>query len=183
MKTVAIIGSLRKASYTRAIFNHYRSLLEMDEGQFADFPMYSEDLQALGFPESVKRLGEQVRGSNGVIIFSPEYNYSVPGGLKNALDWVSRLPNQPFDGKPVALVTSSISKLGGARVQYQFRQIGVFLNMKLLNRPEVMVAEAHKKVNESGMLHDTETKEFLKTHVQAFKAFVQGETAKKTSTK
>lgn len=176
MKIVAMIGSLRKQSLNRSVFNYYRqiaSAVEIIEGVYADFPIYNQDIQDKGFPPSVEKLGELIRESDGVLFFSPEYNYSIPGGLKNAVDWLSRLPNQPFVGKPASILSASPGRLGGARMQYQFRQVGVFIDLKLMNKPEVMISEAHKQINEHGELVDESTQRFLQKHLDAFSKFVQ----------
>ena len=119
---LVICGSLRKGSLNRAIVNTLPALAPdgmrfTEAPSFAGLPIYDADLQADGFPPAVEAMGEAIRTADGVIIVTPEYNYSVPGGLKNAIDWISRLPNQPFAGKPVALQSASGGILGGARMQ------------------------------------------------------------------
>lgn len=177
VKIVALVGSLRKKSFNRMIFENYRSLAgesaEFVEGEIRGIPLYDEDLREQGIPESVQKLGEQIRSADGVVIFSPEYNYSVPAPLKNALDWVSRLKDQPFTAKPVALVSASMGRLGGARMQYHLRQIGVFMDMRILNRPEAMIAEVHKLVDGDGRLTDEGTRKFLITHCESFLTFIR----------
>ncbi|KAE9847145.1 hypothetical protein GP671_30595, partial [Escherichia coli] len=102
-----------------------------------DIPLYDADVQQEeGFPQSVEALAEQIRQADGVVIVTPEYNYSVPGGLKNAIDWLSRLPEQPLSGKPVLIPTSSMGAIGGARCQYHQRQILVFPDAMVVNKPE-----------------------------------------------
>lgn len=96
-----------------------------------------------------------------MLFVTPEYNYSVPGGLKNAIDWLSRLSPQPFAGKPAAVMGASIGMLGTARMQYHMRQIGVFLDLHFINRPEVMVGQAAGRVDEAGHLNDDRTREFI----------------------
>lgn len=92
----------------------------------------------------VTKLAEQVAAADGVIFISPEYNYSIPGFMKNALDWVSRLPNQPFHDKPVAIMGASPFRLGTVRMQYHLRQVLLFLDARQLSRPEVMISFADK---------------------------------------
>ena len=171
-----LIGSLRKQSYNRMVFNHYRGIVAQDgdelvEGVIRDFPLYDDDVKAAGFPPSAEALAEQIRKADGVIFFTPEYNFSIPGGLKNALDWLSRFQDQPLAGKPAAIVSASPGKLGGARMQYHLRQIGVFLDLRFLNKPEAMVSEVNKKFDASGKMTDVETDAFLKKHFAAFKGF------------
>src|ERR1700760_2150648 len=119
---VALVGSLRKGSFNAAI---PRALPELAQERVAieplpsvgEFPLYNHDVQDKGFPPVVNTTAEAIRKADGVIIVTPEYNHSIPGALKNAIDWISRLPNQPFAGKPVALETSSPSLFGGLRAQ------------------------------------------------------------------
>ena len=120
-------------------------------------------------------MGEAIAAADGVVIVTPEYNYSVPGVLKNAIDWLSRLPNQPFAGKPVAIQSASPGALGGARAQYHLRQSLVFLDARVLNRPEVMVGGAYGKADmASGDLTDQATKDFIAGQLKAFADFVRG---------
>jgi len=108
ISVLGLCGSLRTASYNRFALDAAAALMpqamEMQHGSFVGIPVYDADIQAQRWPEEVLALGEQVRAADAVLISSPEYNFSVPGGLKNALDWISRLPEQPFRGKPVAIM-------------------------------------------------------------------------------
>src|SRR5688572_24090680 len=108
-KVVAICGSLRKASINRALMNSLAALapegMEIVEAPSIDLPLYNFDIQAKGFPDSVTALAEAIRGAAGLILVTPEYNYSVPAPLKNAIDWLSRVPNQPFQNKPICLMS------------------------------------------------------------------------------
>ena len=124
---VALIGSLRKDSVNRAAFNHYKQLAAKEfnivEGEIKDIPFYNADDKE---PAVVTKLAQQIKDADGVIFFSPEYNYSVPGVLKNALDYLSRSDKQPFSNKPAVIVGASPGLLGTGRMQYHLRQIGVF---------------------------------------------------------
>jgi chromate reductase len=114
-------------------------------------------------PEKVKDFKSKIREADAIFIATPEYNYSVPGVLKNAIDWASRLYGvNPFDGKPVAIMSAYIGMLGGARAQYHLRQTFVFLNMYPINRPEVIVTFVQNKFNENGNLIDENTQIFVK---------------------
>jgi chromate reductase len=109
-----------------------------------------------------------------VIIVTPEYNYSVPGVLKNALDWLSRLPTQPFAGKPTMIQSGSPGVIGGARAQYHLRQILVFLDATVMNKPEVMIGQIASKVDAgSGELTDEATRGFIAAQLKAFAAFAR----------
>ena len=160
---VTVTGSLRRGSYNAAIA---RALPELAPAgvtvsaapSIRDIPLYDADLQAEGFPAAVTALGDAIRTADGVILVSPEYNYSVPGVLKNAIDWLSRLPEQPFAGKPVAIQSASMGVLGGARMQYHLRQIFVFLDARVLNKPEIMVGQAQNKIDAEGQLTDAGAK-------------------------
>jgi chromate reductase, NAD(P)H dehydrogenase (quinone) len=119
-------------------------------------------------------MAEKITAADGVIIVTPEYNYSVPGILKNALDWLSRLSPQPLAGKPVAIQTASPGLIGGARAQYHLRQSLVFLDALVLNKPEVVVGRVATKVNaESLELTDVETRDFIAGQLKAFAAFAR----------
>ncbi len=170
-------GSLRKGSFNRAIVETLPALAP--EGMrfahapsFADLPIYDADIQAEGFPPAVEAMGAAVRAADGVIIVSPEYNFSVPGGLKNAIDWISRLPGQPFAGKPVALQSASGGMLGGSRMQYHLRQVMVFLDGRVMNKPEVFVGSAGAKIGEDGKIADEATRKAITGQLAAFAAFI-----------
>ncbi len=173
---VTLLGSLRKGSYNAAIARSLPALapegVTIDAlGSIAELPHYDADVQAAGFPQPLLHMAERIRASDGLIIVTPEYNYSVPGVLKNAIDWLSRLSPQPLAGKPVAIQTSSPGLLGGSRAQYHLRQSLVFLDAMVLNKPEVMVGQVAGKVDAaSGELTDAPTREFLAGQIKAFAA-------------
>ena len=138
------------------------------------FPIYNaDDQESSGFPAPVKALSDAIRAADGVIIVSPEYNYGLPGGLKNAIDWVSRMDNQPFKDKPVALQSASPGALGGGRVQYQWRQVLVFLDAITFTRPEVFISAANKKFNDKLELTDQPTIDVVKQNLAGFEKFVR----------
>lgn len=170
---VTLLGSLRKASFNGIVA---RTLPELAPegititplGCISAFPHYNQDVQDAGFPEPVLAMAEQIRAADGVIVVTPEYNYSVPGVLKNALDWLSRVTPQPFAGKPLAIQTASPGAIGGARAQYHLRQSLVFLNAYVLNRPEVMIGQATGKFDTDRLeLTDQKTRDFLVTQITA----------------
>ena len=137
---VVMVGSLRKGSYNAAIARALPALAP--EGvtisllpSNGEFPLYNADVQAEGFPPVVTRAADAIRAADGVIIVTPEYNHTIPGGLKNALDWVSRLPNQPFAAKPVALQSASQGLWGGLRAQLALRQLFVYLDGRRSTSP------------------------------------------------
>jgi chromate reductase, NAD(P)H dehydrogenase (quinone) len=180
LNVLTICGSLRKGSYNAMVQRLLPSLAP--EGMtlkaapsFGDFPIYNADLQqASGFPAPVNALADAIRAADGVIFITPEYNFSIPGGLKNALDWLSRLQNQPFAGKPIALQSASPSPLGGARVQYDLRKSMVFLDAFVLNKPEIFIAGAAAKFDDkTGELKDEATRNFIKQQLAAFAKFIE----------
>ena len=140
LNVVSICGSLRKGSYNRMVMNALRGyapegMRVTEAPPFAAFPLYNADVQnSSGFPAPVQALAEAVRAVDGVIFVSPEYNYSIPGALKNAIDWVSRMPNQPFAGKPIAIQSATGGALGGGRMQYDFRRCMIFLDAWTINK-------------------------------------------------
>ncbi|MGI4878914.1 MAG: NADPH-dependent FMN reductase [Janthinobacterium lividum] len=174
-----MLGSLRRGSFNAAIARALPDLAP--EGvtiealpSVADFPHYDADLQAEGFPAPVLAMAEAIKSADGVIIVTPEYNYSVPGALKNALDWLSRTSPQPLAGKPVAIQTASPGMIGGTRAQYHLRQILVFLDAFVLNKPEVTVGQVAGKVDaETLTLTDAATRDFIAGQLTAFAAFTR----------
>ncbi len=159
---LAIAGSLRAGSVNRCAVRADIELapagVTVTEAEIGDIPFYSEDTEAEGFPEAVLRLGQQVAQADAVLFATPEYNYSIPGVLKNAIDWVSRLPGRPFAGKPAAIIGVSPGNIGTARAQYHLRQIGVSLDLHFINKPEVMIGQSVAKFDADGRLSDEDTK-------------------------
>ncbi|MGG6136170.1 NADPH-dependent FMN reductase [Pantoea allii] len=180
LKIVTLLGSLRKGSYNAMIAQALPQLAPQGVliealPSIRDIPLYDADIQQEeGFPAPVEKIAEQIRQADGVIIVTPEYNYSVPGGLKNAIDWLSRVPNQPLAGKPVAIQTSSMGAIGGARCQYHLRQILVFLDAMVLNKPEFMGGVIQNKVDEqAGKVIEQGTLEHLARQLTAFSDFIR----------
>ena len=186
MNIVAICGSLRKGSYNRMLMQALPSLapagMSIKEApSFTEFPLYNADIQnSTGFPSVVRTLADAIRGADGVVFCTPEYNFSVPGALKNAIDWVSRLPDQPFAGKPVAIQSASPGPLGGGRVQYELRRTMVFLDAFTLNKPEIFVGSCASKIDDkTGEVKDETTRGLLKQQLEAFAKFVERHGSKK----
>jgi chromate reductase len=158
---LGISGSLRRGSYNTAMLRAAAARapagVSLSVRDLGGIPLYDEDLRSAETPVAVTDLAEAIRAADAVLIATPEYNYSIPGVLKNGLDWISRLQDQPFDRKPVALLGASMGRLGTARAQYHLRQVFVFLNAHLLNKPEVMIPAAHELVDDAGALVDEAT--------------------------
>jgi chromate reductase len=169
IKVLGIAGSLRAGSYNRAALRAAVELappgMTIETFDIAPIPVYNEDVKQQGFPPPVEELREKIRAAEALLIVTPEYNYSIPGVLKNAIDWASRPPEQPFDGKPIAIMGASPSLLGTARAQYHLRQCFVFLNALVMNKPEVMIAQAPQKFDDQGGLTDGPTREFIAKHL------------------
>jgi chromate reductase len=140
---------------------------EMDVFDLEGIPPFNQDQEQTP-PQRVKDFKSKIRGADAILIATPEYNYSVPGVLKNAIDWASRpYGDNAFDGKPVGIMGASVGNLGTARAQYHLRQSLVFLNMFPLNQPEVMIPAAHEKFDEDGKLNDEHTREKIQELLQA----------------
>jgi len=164
---LGIAGSLRKASFNRAALRAAQQLVpdgvNLEIFDLAGIPPFNQDEEA-NPPEHVTQLKARVRAADAILLVTPEYNYSIPGVLKNAIDWASRpYGDNAWEGKPVALMGASVGAMGTSRAQYHLRQVFVFLNMYPLNRPEVMITNAAKRFDEKGNLKDEETK----THIQS----------------
>jgi chromate reductase, NAD(P)H dehydrogenase (quinone) len=179
LNVVCICGSLRKGSYNRMVMNALPALappnLKLAEAPpFAEFPLYNADMQeASGVPPLVQKLADAIRAADGVIFNSPEYNFSVPGGLKNAIDWVSRVPNQPFAGKPVALQSATAGALGGGRMQYDLRRSMIFVDAMTLNKPEIFIGNCSQKIDaKTGQITDQQTVGFIQQQLAAFAKFI-----------
>ena len=172
IEVLGLSGSLRKHSFNTAILRAAAELapkeMRIRVRTLEDIPVYNEDLRAEGYPEPVLALREEIAGADAVLIATPEYNYSIPGVLKNAIDWASRPPDQPFEGKPVALMGASPGRIGTARAQYHLRQCFVFLDSRVMNRPEVMVSGANKLIDENGRLADDATRQHIEGMLEAF---------------
>lgn len=158
MNVLAMVGSLRQGSYNKLALRAAMELkpagMEIEDFDIAPLPLYNDDLREQGYPPAVQEFRERIRAADALLIVTPEYNYSLPGVLKNAIDWASRPPDQPLDDKPAAIMGASTGRLGTARAQYHLRQVAVFVNMHVLNRPEVMIAGAAKAFDASGRLTD-----------------------------
>jgi chromate reductase len=175
MKLLGISGSLRKGSFNSALLRAAVALapasIEFETHALDQIPLYDEDVRSVGYPEPVLALRAAIARAEALLFVSPEYNYSIPGVLKNAIDWASRGADQPFAGKPVALMSASGGMLGGARMQYHLRQVCVYLDMHPLNKPEVFVARAPEKFNAELELTDEATKQVIVAQLDALLRF------------
>jgi len=174
MKIVGISGSLRQKSFNTGLITAMQKLASAEVTveliDYREFPFYDQDVNELGLPKSVEQVAQQIQQADAIIIATPEYNYSVPGVLKNALDWLSRVPSEPFNGKPLAIIGASPSFMGTARAQMHLRQMVQYMNPNVLNRPEVLVTNAYEKFDEQGALHDEKTRQHLLKVIDALLA-------------
>jgi chromate reductase len=158
ISVLGICGSLRKGSYNMAAMRTAIELkppgMNVEVADISTIPLYNEDVRAQGFPPPVQKLRDQIAAADALLFACPEYNYSMSGVMKNAIDWASRPPDQPFAGKPVAIIGAAAGMAGGARAQGDFRRSCVFLDMHPLNKPEVLIGQAQTKFDENGRLLD-----------------------------
>src|SRR5687767_819254 len=158
VRILGIAGSLRKGSFNRAALRAAQTLVPADATletfDLDGIPPFNEDDEKT-LPSRVAELKAGIRGADAILIVTPEYNYSIPGVLKNAIDWGSRpYGDNAWDGKPVAIMGASVGALGTARAQYHLRQTFIFLNMYPLNKPEVMISTSAQRFDERGHLTD-----------------------------
>ena len=162
---LGFVGSLRKESYNRALLkaslNYTPKDATLEIFELDGIPPFSQDLE-LSVPEKVREFKHKIKAADAILIVTPEYNYSIPGVLKNAIDWASRpYGDNSFENKPAAIMSASTGILGGARAQYHLRQSLVFLNMFPLNKPEIFVNMAAQKFDANGTLLDQKTGELI----------------------
>lgn len=175
---MAICGSLRKGSFNRMLMNASIAAapagMTIKEGpSYAGFPIYNFDIQnSSGFPADVDAYADAVRKADGLLIVSPEYNWSIPAGLKNMIDWLSRYKEVPFKDKPVAIQSAAGGLLGGSRMQYHLRQSLTSVDVQLFGKPEVIVAQAAQKFDAATGLKDQTTLDLVKQQMEAFAKFI-----------
>jgi chromate reductase len=165
MKVIGISGSLRAASFNTFALKAAQKLapagMEIEIASIADIPLYNDDVRAAGDPASVTALKAKIKAADGILIVTPEYNFSIPGVLKNTLDWMSRPPEPPFGGKAVAIMGASPGPVGTARVQYDLRKVLVFLDAFCVNKPEVFISSCASKFDAQGNLTDEAGAKFI----------------------
>jgi chromate reductase len=165
IRTLGISGSLRKASFNTAALRAAAELLpdgmSLELADISEVPVYNDDVRQQGYPPAVQRLREQIAAADALLFATPEYNYSMSGVLKNAIDWASRPPDPPVIGKPVGIMGATGSLWGTVRAQYHLRQCLVFLNMFPVNKPEVLIAQAPNKFDAAGKLTDQPTRDII----------------------
>ena len=170
VRILGIAGSLRRDSYNRATL---RAAMELaPEGasieifELDDIPAFNQDDEQ-NPPAKIVELKQRIREVDAILFVTPEYNYSVPGVLKNAIDWASRpYGDSAWNGKPAAIMGASVGEVGTARAQYHLRQMMVFLNMFPVNQPEVMIGNASERFDAQGNLTDNASKELIRQLLQ-----------------
>jgi len=174
VRVLAVSGSLRRGSYNTALLRAAIEIAEteklpirFDVADIRDIPLYDDDLRAAGYPEPVQKLRSSIAAADAILFVTPEYNFSVPGVLKNAIDWASRPPSQPFADKPFAVMGASGGMSGTMRAQYHLRQIAVFLDMHALNKPEIFVRNAKDAFDADGKLVDPTTRALVAEQLRA----------------
>ena len=166
IRILGIAGSLRRKSYNRAALRAAQQLVPQDAVldifELDGIPVFSEDDERQP-PVKIVELKKRIREADAILFVTPEYNYSIPGGLKNAIDWASRpYGDNAWNGKPVAVMGASLGTLGTARAQYHLRQVFVFLNVHAINQPEVMIANAAQNFDAEGNLTNETTKNLIR---------------------
>jgi chromate reductase, NAD(P)H dehydrogenase (quinone) len=177
IKVLAFAGSLRKGSYNKALIRaaveEKPDSMSIEVFDLQDIPSYNADLDNQ-LPQIVAEFKNKIQAADALLIATPEYNYSVSGVLKNAIDWASRpAVGNPLEGKPVAIMSASTGRFGGARAQYHLRQTFVFLNMHPLNRPEVMVSDAAHYFDENDNLINETSRKLIGQLLEALVAWTK----------
>ena len=166
VKVLALSGSLRKGSFNTLLLHAAKELapagMSIEIYDLAPIPMYNDDVRIAGYPPAVQHFRAAIAASDAVLFASPEYNYSVSGVLKNAIDWASRAPDMPFDGKTGAIVGASGGAIGTARSQRDLRWIMSGLNVYMVNLPHIYVGSAPQRFDAAGKLTDQPARDFIK---------------------
>src|SRR5690348_8885991 len=176
LKVLGISGSLRKGSYNTAALRTCAELMPagmtLTYARIDDIPLFNQDVFDAGMPDPARRFRAEVAAADGLLIASPEYNFSLSGALKNAIDWGSRPPNQVFQDKPAAVFSATSGPLGGPRNQYDLRRILTQLWGHVLPRPEVFIGNAPTKFDAQGRLTDEATRKFLSDLLVGFRDWI-----------
>jgi chromate reductase, NAD(P)H dehydrogenase (quinone) len=175
IKILGFAGSLRRYSFNKALLRAAVQLAPknviIETFDLEGIPPFNQDLETQP-TQKVKEFKAKIKGADAILIATPEYNFSIPGVLKNAIDWASRpYTDNAFEGKPVAMMGASTGMLGTSRAQYHLRQSFVFLNMHPTNRPEVFVAYAQEKFDENGNLKDEKTQQQIAKLIESLVAW------------
>jgi chromate reductase len=177
MTILGLSGSLRAGSFNTNLLRAARDLapsgVAIDIANIGRLPLYNEDVRLAGYPPDVADFRAAIAAADALLVATPEYNHSVPGVLKNAIDWASRPPDAPLAGKPAAIMGASGGLGGTIRAQHHLRQTFVSVNVLAINRPEVVVREAAKKFDADGNLTDEDTRQHVARLVEALVAWTK----------
>ncbi len=176
MTILTISGSLRERSFNSNLLRSAESLLpegvNLTHATLQDIPLFNADVEAQGTPLAVTALKQQIAEAHGVLIATPEYNFSYTGVLKNAIDWASRAPVRPFMDKPVAVVGASTGNFGAVRAQTELRKLMHAVGAHVLPKPELLVTQAASKFDEGGLLADEQTRTIYRALLEKFALFI-----------
>jgi len=176
IRILGICGSLREKSYNLYALKAVREIMpegmSLEITSIADIPLFNQDVCDKGFPAPVAKFRSEIGAADGLLFASPEYNYSVTGVLKNAIDWASRPPEQPFQNKPVAMISATVGLKGGVSGQYDLRKILAQLGSFAMVRPEVFIGMEASKFDAGGKLTDETTRKFMTDQMLAFRDWI-----------
>lgn len=176
ISVLGICGSLRGKSLNRHALRAAGELMpegmQLTLASIADVPLFNQDVQDQGIPAAVSALAAQLRAADALLLASPEYNFSVSGVLKNSIDWLSRVPDQPFKDKPVTLMSVTPGPLGGGRHQYELRKILGCLDAVVMPKPEVFIGLAATRFDATGALTDAATRKAVSDQMAAFQRWI-----------
>jgi chromate reductase len=178
VRVLGVAGSLRQASFNRALLRAAQSLapagMTLDAFDLKAVPLYDGDVEAAGDPPGVAAFKAAIHAADAVLFVTPEYNHGVPGVMKNAVDWASRPPRDAaLNRKPVGIIGASPGQTGSARGQSQLRQAFEFTNSYCMPQPEILVFRAHEKFDDDGRLIDETTVKYLAAYLEAFAVWIE----------
>lgn len=172
LRVVGLTNSCRTNSYNQMVLNHIKSefhdFIDLDLFDISKIPFYEDRAESTHFSSEISALSTLIEQSHGIVVASPEYNHSVPARLKNAIDWMSRMPSKPLLRQPVMLISASTGHLGGVRVQYELRRIFEATDSRVMIKPEVFIGKVHEKFTSSGVCTDRETSDMIKNQFHSF---------------
>lgn len=175
IKILAISGSIRKDSYNTYLLKAAKEVApqnaEIELYDIKDIPFYNGDIEVSGLPEAVIKLGEKIKQADALLFGVPEYNYSYTAVLKNAIDWASRIPGSILNGKSAAMVGGSMGPWGTIRAQLHFRQVMIYLDVRMMNKPEILVPFVQNVIDKNGNITDEQLKSNLKLLVESLVKF------------
>ena len=180
VRIIGISGSLRKQSFNKAVLESIREIMpegmDLEIADISQIPHYNGDLDlpaAASRPEPVQQFREKLAKADGILIVSPEYNYSIPGFLKNAIDWASRGEDSPLMNKPVSVMGATPGMWGTIRMQMAFKPIFQYLNMPVVLKPEILIAKVKEKLDENRKLNDPVAIDLIKQNLNELRNLIR----------